>query len=213
MRWTGSLPENPKYAESLFRQGGWALPASRVSLASTGWILAILALGVGACFLLPRSGFNRFGDVPLVEKVNFWIRDPAGYLRNLVGVDQIAMEKFEIIAPVNATDRWSMRGVVTNNAQFPIDEVTISVFVYECGDPAAGCLLSAQDRAARINLGPVEPGGKKDFYQFVDMKTFSGRTENYFPATDKWIMSFLVRRVRSPVAALSASAHATPKRN
>jgi hypothetical protein len=213
MRWTGYPPENSKYAESLFRQVVLALPAWRSVLVTGGWGLVLLALGVGAYFLFPRSGIDRFGDISLVEKPDFWIRSPAGYLRNLVGVDQIAMQKFEIIAPVNSTDRWSMRGVVTNNARFPIDEVTVSVYVYECGDPADGCLLTAQDRQARINLGHVEPGAKKDFYQFVDIRPFGRRNENYFPATDKWIMSFLVRRVRAPAAALSDIARATQKRD
>lgn len=213
MWWSGLKPENPENAELLFLRGDRVLPAFRGAFVNLGRALVALALGAAAYFLMFPVVLDRFRDTPLVEQRNFWIRNPAGYAQRLIDVDQIAMEKFEVIAPVNATDKWSMRGVVRNNARFPIDEVTIAVFVSECGDPARGCLLGGQDRQARIVLGHVGPGEKKDFYQFVDMKAFGARSEAYLPATDKWIMNFLVRRVHAPPDAFADIARATQKRN
>jgi hypothetical protein len=213
MWWSGLKPENPENAELLFLRGDRALPAFRGAFVNLGRALVALALGAAAYFLMFPVVLDRFRDTPLVEQRNFWIRNPSDYAQRIIDVDQIAMEKFEVIAPVNATDKWSMRGVVRNSARFPIDEVTIAVFVSECGDPARGCLLGGQDRHARIALGHVGPGEKKDFYQFVDMKTFGARSEAYLPATDKWIMNFLVRRVHAPPDAFADIARAMQKRN
>ena len=213
MRWSGLRPENSENAGLLYLRGDRSFPALRDVLVKAGMALAVLLLGAGAYFLFSRIVLVKFRDTPLVEQDNFWIRNPAAYAQSLIGVDQIAMEKFELIAPVNATDRWSMRGVLRNNARFPIDEATIAVFVSECGDPARGCSLAGQDQQARIALGRLVPGEKKDFYQFVDMRAFGARSESFMPATDKWIMSFLVRRVRASPGALADIARATQKSN
>lgn len=162
MRSSGLKPENSENAAFMYLRGDRSFPAPRDVLVRVGMILAALALAAGAYFLFSRIVFVKFRDTPLVEQENFSIRNPAVYAQSLIGVDQVAMEKFEVIAPVNATDRWSMRGVLRNNARFPIDEATIAVFVSECGDAARGCSLAGQDRQAN-RARAARARGKKGF--------------------------------------------------